>query len=85
MTEILEFFSSIWQLFEEVTVPLINITFAQLWIGVFVVSISISILRPLLGIGAGAVNNISKGLNNRYNRNKREFANTMKSHERSTK
>lgn len=62
MSEVLQFFRSLWDIFEEVQVPLLNISFSQLYLGAFVVSVSIAILRPLLGIGAGAVNNISRGL-----------------------
>lgn len=56
------FLSGVWELFQSVTVPVLNITFAHMWLGIFVVGISISILRPLLGIGFGAVNNILSGL-----------------------
>lgn len=56
------FLASVWDLFTNVNVPVLNITFAQLWLGIFVVGVSIMILRPLLGIGAGAVNNILHGL-----------------------
>ena len=52
------FLAGVWELFTSVTVPGINISFAQMWLGVFVVGLSISILRPLLGIGAGAIKNI---------------------------
>lgn len=61
MSEVLQLFRSFWDIFEEVQVPLLNISFAELYIGVFVACISIVILRPLLGIGAVAVNNLAKG------------------------
>lgn len=54
MREVMVALSQIWQLFEDVQVPGLNISFATLWLGAFVVMISIVILRPLLGIGAGA-------------------------------
>lgn len=54
MSDVTSFLSSIWQLFEDVDVPGLGISFAQLWIGAFVVALSIVILRPLLGIGVGA-------------------------------
>lgn len=59
MSEFTTFFADIWRLFSSVPVPGLGISFAQLWIGVFVVAVSISILRPLLGIGASAVKNIA--------------------------
>lgn len=51
--------SQVWDLFEEVQVPGLGISFASLWLGSFVVMVSIVILRPLLGIGAGASRLIS--------------------------
>lgn len=62
MSEVLQLFRSLWDIFEEVQVPLLNISFAQLYLGAFVASISIVILRPLLGIGAIAANNLAKGV-----------------------
>lgn len=68
------FLAGVWELFQSVTVPILNITFAQMWLGVFVVGISISILRPLLGIGFGAVNNLisagKRGYDGAYSRAK---------------
>lgn len=58
MNDFVEFFRQLWRIFDEVQVPALNISFAQLWIGVFVVAVSISILRPLLGIGASAARSI---------------------------
>lgn len=64
MNEFTQFLSDCWRMFEEVQVPILNISFAKFWLGIFVVGISISILRPLLGIGANAANdatNIFRG------------------------
>jgi len=59
MQEFTTFLADCWRMFEEVTVPVLNISFAQLYLGVFVVCISIIILRPLLGIGgSGTASNI---------------------------
>lgn len=54
------FLAGIWDLFEQTSVPGLNLSFAQLYLGVFVVSVSIMILRPLLGIGASVVHMIPK-------------------------
>lgn len=62
MSEFTTFLADCWRMFEEVNVPVLNISFAKLYLGVFVVGISIMILRPLLGIGAGGFNNIMHGL-----------------------
>lgn len=56
MNDFTKFLADCWRMFTDVTVPGINITFAQLYLGIFVVGISIMILRPLLGIGGGFVN-----------------------------
>ena len=45
------FLANVWELFTSVTVPGLNITFGEMWLGIFVVGVSIMILRPLLGIG----------------------------------
>lgn len=62
MDEIRTFLADCWRMFTDVTVPGINITFAQLYLGVFVVGIATVILRPLLGIGFGGASNITSGL-----------------------
>lgn len=59
MSELTQFLSDCWRMFTDVEVPGIGITFAQLYLGVFVVGLSIAILRPLLGIGGGFINLIS--------------------------
>lgn len=59
MREFTEFFAQLWRIFDEVQVPALNISFAQLWIGCFVVCVSITILRPLLGIGGSAFRSLT--------------------------
>lgn len=51
MSEITSLLASIWSFFTEVDVPLLGISFAALYLGVFIVSISLTLLSPLLGIG----------------------------------
>lgn len=48
-----------WEFFA-LPVPVLGISFAALYVGVFVVSLSISLLVPLLGVGRGAVNSVSR-------------------------
>lgn len=62
MSEFSQFLADCWRMFTDVQVPILNISFAQLWLGIFVVGVSIVILRPLLGIGFGAANNIFTGI-----------------------
>lgn len=63
MSEFTTFLADCWRMFEEVNVPVLNISFAKLYLGVFVVGISIIILRPLLGIGgSGFASNIFHGI-----------------------
>lgn len=62
MSEFTTFLADCWRMFTEVQVPILNISFAQMWLGIFVVGISIVILRPLLGIGFGTANNIFTGI-----------------------
>lgn len=62
MNAFAQFLADCWRLFTDVQVPILNISFAQLWLGIFVVGVSIVILRPLLGIGFGAANNIFSGV-----------------------
>lgn len=59
ISEFTSFFAALWSIFEDVTVPILNISFAQLWIGLFVCGLSCSILMPLIGIGGGAAEGIS--------------------------
>lgn len=56
MQEFTQFLADCWRMFQDVNVPILNISFSDLYLGIFVVGIAIAILRPLLGIGGGAVN-----------------------------
>lgn len=51
MSDITSMLSSFWRIFTDLRVPLLNISFATLWLGVFGVSISMRILMPLVGLG----------------------------------
>lgn len=51
MREIGQLFASFWNLFANLEVPLLGISFATLYTGAFVVVFSIMILKPILGIG----------------------------------
>ena len=63
MSEFTTFLSDCWRMFEEVNVPVLNIPFSKFYLGIFVVGISIVILRPLLGIGgSGFASNIFHGI-----------------------
>lgn len=59
LSDITTFLSSLWGIFTDVQVPLLGISFAQLWLGIFVVGVATIILRPLLGIGAGTLQNVA--------------------------
>lgn len=56
------FLADCWRMFTDVQVPGLGISFANLWLGIFVVGVATMILRPLLGIGFGAANNIFTGV-----------------------
>ena len=58
MQEIGSLFAQFWHIFEEIDVPILNIKFSTLYLGVFAVSFSLLILRPILGIGGG----LSRGI-----------------------
>ena len=73
MSEFTAFLADCWRMFEEVNVPVLDISFAKLYLGVFVVGISIIILRPLLGIGGSGFasnifHNVSGSLKRGYDR-----------------
>lgn len=56
---VMEVLRSIWNGFFGLEWPGVGLTFGQVFIGAFVVFISMRILLSLLGLGAGAVNMIS--------------------------
>lgn len=62
MQEFTQFLADCWRMFTDVNVPIINISFAKLYLGIFVVGIATVILRPLLGIGFGGASNLASGL-----------------------
>lgn len=43
--------SKVWEIFEQVNVPILGISFARLYLSVFVINLSTVILRPILSIG----------------------------------
>lgn len=62
MEEIKTFLADCWRMFTDVNVPGINISFAKLYLGIFVVGVATIILRPLLGIGFGGLSNLTTGI-----------------------
>ena len=58
MSSVTSLLASFWRLFSSLRVPLLGISFAELYLGAFVVTLSIKILFPLLGIGADSVRNL---------------------------
>lgn len=72
MTEITGLFASFWQVFSELEVPLLGIKFSTLYLGIFAVTFSLIILRPILGLGNAFAHNrinltsrVSRGSRNR--------------------
>lgn len=53
----LEIVKSIWDGFFSLTSPFFGLTFKQIFIGLFVVLVSIRLLWDLLGLGSAVVNN----------------------------
>ena len=58
MSAFTSLFAKFWDLFTSLRVPILNISFASLYLGVFVVTLSIRLLFPLFGIGASGVSNL---------------------------
>lgn len=54
---ILQFFSRIWDLFS-IPHPLLGVPIGTIYLGIFSIAFSITILKPLLGIGAGVIADI---------------------------
>lgn len=52
------FFAQIWQIMT-INHPVIGIPFSVIYLGAFAIGFGIIILRPLLGIGAGAIGDIT--------------------------
>lgn len=75
LNAITTFFSQVWQVMT-INHPVIGIPFSVIYVGIFAIGFSITILRPVLGIGAGVVGDISKSARrsrDRRNRNERRY------------
>ena len=59
MQEIGSLFAEFWHIFEELDVPVLNIKFSTMYLGIFAVSFSLLILRPILGLGGGIARGVS--------------------------
>lgn len=59
MTYITDFLRSVWDIFS-IEEPHLGISFGSIYLGVFVVSLSLKILLPILGIGGRAVRGLGK-------------------------
>lgn len=69
LSDITGFLASIWSAFSGLQVPLLGISFATLYTGVFVVAFSMLILKPILGIAQSAVHSHAR-ITSRHNNNK---------------
>ena len=49
-----------WGFFSEVQCPFLGISFASLFLGVFVVGFSVRLLKPLLGLGAHSLSDAER-------------------------
>lgn len=58
-----------WGFFSDITCPFLGISFASLFLGVFVVNFSVRLIKPLLGIGGS----IAKGTERSISRAKRNL------------
>lgn len=58
---VMQIFGAIWDGFFGLTSPFFNLTFKQIFIGIFVVLFSVTILWHLLGIGGSVFNDIQYG------------------------
>ena len=70
MQEIGQIFAEFWNIFTELDVPVLNIKFSTLYLGIFAVSFSLLVLRPILGLGGSVsrgVAGIGKSAHSRYN------------------
>lgn len=73
LNQITAFFARVWEVFS-VNHPILGIPFSTIYLGAFAVSFSIIILKPILGIGAGTITDISRSARTTRNnlRNKRQ-------------
>lgn len=70
----LEFFTqvikSIWDGMESITVPFLDIPVTSLFLGVFVTSFAVMILRPILGLGGSAFGAIGSSIHGSISRSR---------------
>lgn len=69
LNAITTFFAQIWQIFT-IQHPVIGIPFSVIYLGIFAISFSVLILKPILGIGYGAVGDISSGARSAYRKSR---------------
>ena len=59
LNAITSFFSEVWQIMT-VNHPVIGIPFSVIYLGVFAIGFGVTVLRPILGIGAGVITDVSR-------------------------
>lgn len=69
ISDITGFLASIWSAFSGLQVPLLGISFATLYTGIFVVCFSMLILKPILGIAQSAAHSHAR-ITSKHNNNK---------------
>lgn len=69
LSDITSFLAQIWNAFSSLQVPLLGISFATLYTGVFAVGFSLLILKPILGIAQSAAHSKNR-ITSRHNNNK---------------
>lgn len=72
MEVVFEVLKMAWGFFSQIECPFLGISFASLFIGVFVVGFSIRLLRPLLGIGGAAARFGESAIGRKHRENERE-------------
>lgn len=55
--QITQTLASFWNLFSEIQVPGLGISFSVLYLGIFAIAVSVKLLAPLLGLGG----NVARG------------------------
>lgn len=74
ITALGEVFRDLWGFFELLKHPVLGISFGSILIGFFVVCFSVTLLRPLLGIGSGVIRSVTstgRGIKSRHDANVR--------------
>lgn len=69
LSDITSFLATIWSAFSNLQVPLLGISFATLYTGIFAVAFSMLILKPILGIAQSAAHSHTR-ITSRHNTNK---------------